>query len=703
MRPKPMTKDEIEGIVSKAVDEAVDFIDSDVAPDRIKAQRYFDGQVDLGHEDGRSGVVATKVRDAVRAIKPSLMRVFTATDKPVEFVPHGPEDVQAAEMATKFASYKFGQNNGFRVLQDVFHDALVKKAGIAKAYYDETPDVEFHDFDNLSDEEFALLVDDDDVEVVEHTETIEIEVDEMGVEVERPYHSAKIARTTTKGDIKIESVPPEEFFVDRNARSIDDYYVIGNRNEMRVGDLVALGFDIEEVMNLGGYTDADTTADEAEFERRGYTVDDDESEDARDPSMRRVLVTEAYMKMDIEGTGVPRLYYFILGGGGYKLLDYDVADEAPYSVFEVDPEPHAFFGRSIADLLIYEQDAATSMLRGVLDNVALTNNPGTEIVDGQVNIDDLLNNEIGRVVRVKQPGAMRELAVPFTAGSTLPALQYFDQSIEAKTGISRAAQGLDPDVLQSASATAVAATTEAASGQIEVIARNLAEGGMKRLFKIVLSLIIKNADDEQMIRLDDQFVPIDPRAWNADMDMSVNVGIGTSREQEKAAVLREVFNYQTQMWQAYGPSNGLVTMTQMRNTLADMLATSGVNNASRYFMPMDPQTEQLLTQQAAQAAQQSAQGGSDPNQAYMAAEQMKAQSRMQVDMAKLQLEGQKAMAEEQRKRQEMLMDDDQERDQMVQDLAVKVAEILGKYGTQVDVARVQAEQAAPRNPMGGFE
>jgi len=73
---------------------------------------------------------------------------------------------------------------------------------------------------------------------------------------------------------------------------------------------------------------------------------------------------------------------------------------------------------------------------------------------------------------------------------------------------------------------------------------------------------------------------------------------------------------------------------------------------------------------------------------------------MQVDMAKLQLESQKAMAEEQRKRQEMLMEDDQERDQMVQDLAVKVAEILGKYGTQVDVARVQAEQAAPRNPMG---
>jgi len=156
------------------------------------------------------------------------------------------------------------------------------------------------------------------------------------------------------------------------------------------------------------------------------------------------------------------------------------------------------------------------------------------------------------------------------------------------------------------------------------------------------------------------------------------------------------------MWQAYGPSNGLVTMTQMRNTLADMLSASGVHNASRYFMPMDPQTEQLLMAQAQQAAAQSAQGQSDPNQAYLAAEQMKAQGRMQTDMAKLQLEGQKAMAEEQRKRQEMAMKDDQDRDAMVQDLAVKVAEILGKYGTQVDVARVKAEQQAPRDPMGNI-
>jgi len=89
---------------------------------------------------------------------------------------------------------------------------------------------------------------------------------------------------------------------------------------------------------------------------------------------------------------------------------------------------------------------------------------------------------------------------------------------------------------------------------------------------------------------------------------------------------------------------------------------------------------------------------SDPNQAFLAAEQMKAQGKMQVDMAKLQLDAQKAQADQQLKLQEMAMKDDLSRDEMVQDLAVKVAEILGKYGASVDVAAVKAEQNAPRSP-----
>lgn len=691
MRLEPLDQTQIESIVSKAITDAVDFIDSEIAPQRIKAQRYFDGEVDIGYEEGRSRVVATKCREVVRGLKPSIQRIFLTSEKPVEFVPRGPEDVAAAEQATNYVSYKFQQHNGYRVLNDVFQDAMVKKAGIAYVYYNEEVDTDIHTFTNLTDEEFALVVEADDVEVLEHEMRINASLDEMGLEIEVPEHDVKVAKMTPKGDICIESVPPEDFFVDRNARSTENFYIMGHSTEMRVADLIEMGFSVDDLAGLNS-TEYSVTDDEAEFERRGYAVDQGQDENTSAAS-KKITVTNAYMELDIEGTGVPRLYQFLCAGSTYKILNFYEADYAPYAIFECDPEPHAFFGTSLVDLVMDDQDAATAMLRGVLDNVALTNNPALQIVDGQANIDDLLNNEIGRIVRVKQPGAVMEMAVPFTAGQTLPALQYFDQAVDNKTGVSKMAQGLDPDVLKSSTATAIAASQEGQTGQAEVIARNFAEGGMRQMFRMMLDLMVKHADNEEIMRLNGSFVPVDPRAWDTDMDLMVNVGIGTGRENERAAALQQALQMQQQIFQGYGPQNGVVSLTNIRNTLADLLAIGGLRNAERYFMPMTPEIEQqmMLAQQEAEmmAAQQPQ---PDPNAAFLQAEQMKAQTRAQVDMTKAQMDYQYKM-------QKLAADDDLARDDMIQDLAVKVAEILGKYGTQVDVAQIKAEQQA-NNMMG---
>ena len=693
MKLEAMDDKTVEGIIQKAVEDAVDFIEAEITEPRLKSQRYYDGEVDIGYEEGRSRVVATKCREVVKSLKPSIQRVFLSTENVVEFVPRMPEDVEMCEQMTKFANYKFMQNNGYRLLNDVFQDAMVKKTGIAKVMYEDISKSEIHEAHNLTDDEFTFLTEPDNVTILEHTKNTSGSMDEEGIEIETVIHDVKLSVEQTSGDITITSIPPEEFFVDRNARSIDDFFVIGHRTDMTIGDLLAMGFDHDEVHNLQG--NMATFEAESEFERRNYAVDEDEDESV-DPTSRKVVVTEAYMKIDKEGTGKPSMYRFILGGSSYKMLSCELADEVPFAVFEVDPEPHAFFGSSLVDLVMDDQDAATSMLRGVLDNVALTNNPALEIVDGQVSVDDLLNNEIGRIVRVKQSGSIREQVVPFTAGSTLPALQYFDSLVENKTGVSRASQGLNADVLQSASATAIAATIQGAAGQAEVVARNLAEGGMRRLFKLIAHCIINNADKEEIIRLNNEFVAVDPRSWDADADMIVNVGIGTGREAEKSAVLRETLQMQMSVWQQYGPQNGLVTMTNVRNTLADLLGTVGLKNTDRYYLPVTFEKEQELIaakqQQAAQQAAMMQQGQTDPQQAFMATEQMKASTKAQVDMAKLQLEAQKAASDRDFKMHELAMKDDLQRDNMVQDLAVKVAEILGKYETAVDTTAIKAEQ-----------
>jgi len=688
MELKAKTELEIESIVQAAIDDAVDFVESEISEDRITAQRYYDGEVDIGYEDGRSKVVATKVRDTVRAIKPSLMRVFLSTARPVEFMPHGPEDVNMAEQATDYVHYEFQRSNGYRVLNDAFHDALIKKQGIVKAYWEEMPEAEIYTYTNLSDDEYTFLVQDDDVTVLEHTVEQEMSMDEQGVEMKTPVHSAKVSRKAYAGCLKIESVPPEEFFVDRNCRTLEDAHVVVHRSDMRASDLIAMGFEADEILKLDSF-DAGTEMTEAErHERQGYSSDFDET--SSDPSMRSVTLTEAYMRMDVDGTGVAVLHRFLCGGTKYKLLDYELADELPFAKFEVDPEPHTFYGRSIADLVLDDQDAATSILRGILDNVAMTNNPRVGIVDGAVNIDDVLNNEIGAIVRMRQAGAVQDLAVPFTAGQTLSALTYLDQLVEGKTGVSRASMGLDPDAMQSTTKAAVQATVQAAAGQVEVMVRNLADGA-RDLFGLMLRLLQKNMEDGAMMRMNGRFQPVDPKAFDIDMDVTINVGLGTGREEEKTNALAMALQQQTMVYQTYGPMNGLVSLTNIRNTLTDMLASSGIRNADRYFAPITPEIEmQLMQMQQQQQAMMAQQGQSqDPATAMVQAEAMKAQTRAQVDM-------QRAQMDDARKREDMTMQDDLKRDQMAQNLYVDAAKTLGQYGSSVDIARIKAEQEKER-------
>jgi 3-dehydroquinate dehydratase len=678
MELEPKSREEIESIVQDAIQNAVDFVESEISDDRIKAQRYMDGEVDIGYEDGRSKVVATKVRDVVRAVKPSIMRVFLSTTKPVEFVPKGPEDVAMAEQATDFIHHEFQRLNGYRVLSDAIHDALVKKQGIIKSYYKRYPTAKIYTFTDLSEDELTLLTSDPDVQILEQEMEMRMEMDAMGMDIEAPVFSVKISRTQMKGELCLESVPPEELFVNRDARTMDDAYIIAHRTDMRAGDLIQMGFDPEIVLNLDGLESGSEITEVEVFARQGYDEDfADESE--QDPAMKNVTVTEAYMRMDVDGSGVPVLHKFLCGGTKYELLDFEPVDDIPLVKLEIDPEPHSFYGSSLAELIIEDQDASTAILRGILDNVALTNSPRLGFLEGSVNVDDLMNAEIGGLVRMRQAGAIQDLAVPFTAGQTLSALTYMDKMVEQKTGVTQNI-ALNPDALQSTTKAAVTASVEAAAGQVEVMVRNLADG-VRDLFRLMLKLSHKNMDEERMMRMSGQFVPVDPRVWDVGMDININVGLGTGREDERVAALQQALQLQTQVYQQYGPMNGLVSLTNIRNTLTDMMAAAGVRNSDRYFAPINQEIEAQMLQMQQMQQQQLAQQQQDPNAAYLQAEQMKAQAKVSTDMAKLQLDAQKAMAE-----------DDRERDKMAQDLLVDAAKIAGQYGTQVDIARVKAEQ-----------
>jgi len=686
-----LTDDQIQNTLERAIKDAVSFVESEIADDRIKAQRYFQGETDVGHEDGRSKVVATKARDAVRAVKPALMRIFLQSGRPVEFAARNPQAAPGADQATKYAQAIFERNNGFSVLLDVIHDALVKKVGIVKVFYDETPEVKIDEYSGLSADQWALITSNPDIEVLEEEIEVIQSITPMGP-MEETRIEGKVALTSSRGEIKFESIPPEDFFIDRAAKDITRAYVCGHSTEGRIGDLVEMGFPFEDVIDFAG-TKGSSTGDEEELERTGWDQTDDD-DGGEDPTMRHVVITEAYMKMDIEGTGIPRLYKFICAGDDYKILDYELCDYSPFAVFEIDPEPHSFYGRSLVDIIEDDQDASTVLLRGLLDSITWLNNPRMEVVEAQVNMDDVLNNEFGGVIRTKAPGNIREITMGGASTAALPAMQYYDEIIRTKTGITGAGMGLDVDALSSQTAAGVRLADQTTNAVAELMARVLAEGGMKQLFRTIVQLARQHPNPGEMIRVDGQFVPVDPQSWATDFDLVTNVGIGTGRHEERMVALGQVIQMQLQAWSMGGPQNGLVGLTNIRNALVDAAMLGGLTNPDRYFKPMNPQIEQQLMQQAAQAAQ--GQQQNDPTKAFMQVEMAKVQQKAQADVQKAQIAAQKAQADTALEAQKMRMDDDRERDKMNQQLMLEIADLLGKYGLQVNPAAILAQQAAPR-------
>ena len=690
MKLQKLDEGQVQGILTDAIRSAKSFITDEIAPVRIKASRYFEGEVDIGKEAGRSGIVKTVVRDVVRAVKPSLMRIFLSHSKAVEFLPRQEEDIQSAQQATDFLNWKFQQLGGYNILRDAIHESLIKKVGIVRVFYKEDPKTEIHTYDYIDDTTFAVLTNDPEVEILEHEEVYEKQMMPDGQDTESLHHNCKISRTKKTGDLVVDAVPSEEFFIDRNAKSLKEgqFYVTGHSTEVTVSTLVDMGYDFDTVSELSREDSRDTTLDAEVFERRRYSVTHDKDDNSTDPSTKKVLLTQAFMEMDIEGSGKAMLYSFICGGDNYTLLEPPMlCDEVPYVALAIDPEPHTFYGRSLADIIMAEQDSATQIYREILNNLSMSNLPRMAVTDS-VNLDDLMNLELGGIVRTRTAPSqsIQNLAVPFTASQSLGVMQYVDRIVEDKTGITKASMGLDPDSLQSVTKAGVQATLQAQQGQTEVMARNLAEG-LKDLFGKMLRCYGKHQDAPSVMRLKGNFVPIDPKVWQADMDSTVNVGLGTGRHDERQMGLQMMLGIQQQIMQAFGTQNGLVSLTNIRQTLADLLDGFGLKNAERYVQPMNPEIETQLAQIAMQKAQQAQamQAQSDPSQVLLKAEAMKAQTKAQTDLTKAQLMKEKQEAQ-----------DDLDRDKLDQELLIRSAEILGKYGTSVDVARIQAEKSKVR-------
>jgi hypothetical protein len=667
-----MSEEELQGVVSSEIVDAINYIDEDIAPMRAKATEYYLGEPFGNEEQGRSQVVSMDVRDTIQGMLPSLMRIFFGPEKVVEFVPNGPEDVPMAEQATDYVDFVFKRDNpGFKILHTVFKDALVRKIGIVKYWWDESVKVKAMSFSMLDEQSMMLLTQDPDIEIAAVREYpmpgMQEQVDPMtGMVMPVPMlYDVEIKRRIKSGKVKIEALPPEEFLIDRRAKSIDDATYVAHRCMKTVSELVAMGYDYDMVVeNSGDNYEFDTNE---EYQARNpYAIVRGATN--TDPATRHVLYIESYIKVDFDGDGIAELRKVCSIGNAHKVVANEIIDYRPFAEFCPDPEPHTFFGMCPADVTMDIQLIKSNVTRGILDSLSQSINPRTAIVEGQANIDDVLNNEVGAVIRMRAPGMVQPFNVPFVGQQAFPMLDYLDDIKQNRTGISKAAAGLDADALQSTTKAAVSATVNAAHQHIEMIARIFAETGLRRLFTGILKLVVENQDQPRMVRLRNQFVPMDPRSWDVGMDVVVNVGVGDGTMEERMAILGNVAAKQEQILQTVGPNNPIVSIAQYSNTLSKMLELAGIKDTQNYFNRL-PADFQMPDQDEKPSP-----------------EEMLAEVQRQAILADIE----KKAAELELEREKMIRIDDRERDRIEQDGILRRYDMELKYNTQIQSAEINA-------------
>ena len=691
---KEISNIELQSLLSNQIQNALGYLGGQLSDSRTKSLEYYLGDK-LGTEiDGRSQVVSTDVSDTIESLLPNLLRVFTASDKVVHCEPMTAEDVPMAAQATAYLNHVFyKENDGFQLLYNFFKDALIEKNGFLKIYWDDSEKVDYETYENLSIVEKEALQDTkDEIETVEEEvfedesakekfEEVLKQYEMQGVDISQVQvpnfnlYNCKIKRIKKTGRVKIESIPPEEFLIDRGAKSIEDADFVSHKVLMTRSDLVAMGYPQDEVDELPK-SDLDIYNDEETV--RLADVDDYRISSSTDTSTEKVLVYESYVKYDYDQDGIAELRKIVSAGAdGHHILSNMPCDSVPFVTITPIPMPHRFYGRSISELVEDVQLMKSTVMRQLLDNMYLTNNNRVAVMDGMVNMDDLLTTRPGGIVRTKQPPnqVMQPLQAQPISQQAFPLLSYLDSVREGRTGVSKEAQGLSPDTLNAKTATGVNALMQQTQMRSELIARVFAETGVKDLFKKIFELMVKYQDKEKIIMMSNQYVPVRPTEWKDRFNISIVVGLGTGSKEQQTIMLNSILERQLQAFQIQGGKEmPMVNLKNMYNTLTKMVENAGLKNVETYFV--DPDVGKQMMPPPAPP----------PLTPIEKIEFTRIDAENKRKLADLELQAQ----ELQQKTQEMQLD-----------FEAKIKEMALKYNTQLDTAKIKADADLDKMMVAG--
>ena len=615
--------------------EASERYSDDQKQDRDRALEYYNGEMkDMVAQRG-STVVSKDLRHIVKKLMPSIMRTFFSSDRVVTYHAQGAEDDDSAEQATEYVNKIVLEECGARTaIYDAILDWATVKTGILKwvAYTNRTSRV--YSYSGQPEDAMLGLEGDPEIEIFDVQEKQD---EELGL-----LYSYKLRRIEERVQIKLEAVPRGSFLIYPGSESIETSPLVGERMLLTRSDLVSRGYDKDTVSKIPEHESRDL-GDKREREGDDWS----ESTHSMRKAMQTVLVYEVYTYLDADNDGIAELYRIVVAEGdtsshdGQKhiMLEAEPVDEAPYGDVVGERDAHQFEGHSLFEDVREIQRARTMLFRETLNSAYAANRQQPVIDRSQADeqgVQALYDPISGRPITLKA-GADASKAInwrpsPPVSKSAFDMYLHLDDVLKDRTGVSDQSGGLDPEAFQNMTATTSALISESAVAQAEMIIRSLSTGGIRRAFQGVLKLVVAHADQARTVKLRGEWHKFDPRVWTAEMDCSVNVGLGAGSRERDMSVLQVILGLQREIIANFGADNPLVKPEQLYATLEQIVEASGLPSADPYFTEPDPQE--------IAAKLEAAKNAPDPEmakmQGQMQLEQQKAQAQVEREQAQME-------------------------------------------------------------------
>ena len=658
---------DIEELKSAIASEMESSTSNQLVAKKRMALEYYNGNLPAKLDTaGRSGVVSTDVADSIEWLLPNI--VESLTGKAVRFSPMSQMDEDQAQLEEEITAFAFNEdNNGFLAMYESVKDALLTGVGIMKIYFDDTPERSVENYTGLDENQLQALIGDPAVEV---TEISRSETDGIGV---------TCARIIRQGRVRVEAVPCEEFRVSEDADSLNVQEARFAAHTVRrsASDLLAAGYDEEAIEN----------ASQTYLEREVGTYN---LPDMTDESTKQIVVTEAYLSYDINDDGISELIKVVYIGESDpdEILDIEEVPCKPFVAMSAIPMPHEFVGTSIFERMRPIQDVKTAVLRATLDGMYYQNHKQRVVVEGQVNLDDLLVNRPGGIIRAKSPNAVAELGGNFFSGEALQLLTYADTQKDSRVGVNPMGTG-QTSLEANDSAHGVERIMTAREGLVNMMVRAVAETGLKPAYTMVRDLLVRYQTSPTPWKFKGAWQNVSPSSWGDRSRIRVSVGTGTTDDQMKLGALQQVLGVQQQMMA--DPMNPLVDHNKIYSTLNDMVDYADLGEADKFFYNPQSQEGQQFQQQKNQQGQAQQQQAMQEQQRQMEMQQIALQAQMKVADAEQQ-KAQAAMANGQLKEQINALEAQLQSVKDANDQDLKRAELQSKMALELTKLEVQAKQ-----------